>query len=127
MENVDYNPDRFSLTVSEKGLEQGLKQFNRTVESEVKRNIYAELPEKPLTVKDKKAIVEASQSAIEATSRQAFNDSQQTIADIIAEYSKKPEVKPEVKGKGKPEVKGKGKPEVKGKGKPEVKGKPRAA
>lgn len=114
IEGVAYNPDRFSLTVSEQGLEQGLKQFNRTVESEVKRNIYAELPEKTLSAKDRKIIAKASEQAIEATNRQAFNDSQMTIADILAKYSKpvKPQVvkaetiKPEVKeSKGKASAK----------------------
>lgn len=88
LENVDYNPDRFSLTVSEQGLEQGLKQYNRTAASEVKRNIYAELPEKQLTAKDRKAVASASEQAIEAPTRQAFNDSQMTIAAILEKYSK---------------------------------------
>lgn len=96
IENVAYNPDRFSNAVTVTGMEQGLTQHNRTVESLEKREIMELVASKPLNAKVKKVLIQESQ-AMDNARKQNLNASafecSQSIAAIVAKYSK-PEVKP---------------------------------
>jgi hypothetical protein len=99
VENVAYNPDRFSNAVSVTGMEQGLTQHNRTVESLEKREIMELVATKPLNAKVKKELIKES-AAMDTARKQNLGavafEASQSLAMIIAKYSKKPEtVKPE--------------------------------
>lgn len=97
IENRPYNPDRFSVAVSENGLEQSLKQFNRTKESEIKRDIYAALPENGLSGKGRKEIVKLAENATAARStndRPAFNDFLEKLATVLEAANKRTKTSP---------------------------------
>lgn len=92
LENVPYNPDRFAVTVSEQGLEQGLRQFNRTEETELKRNIYEVLPVSGLTTKNRIGVVTATKNAVTAMKqgdRSAFTHSMESIAKLLEDSEKR--------------------------------------
>lgn len=80
--NVQYNPDRFSLIVSEEGIDQGLMAFNKG-SFEEKATINNGLIGLSLNQKEKKTVIKQSQELATATDRQSHLEAGEKVASTL--------------------------------------------